>query len=205
MLLMRRFCRLIGVRLQGEVAANMDEKAAETLNTTLTASRILSTGARRLSLSLDSFSSWLLAGFGATYGLLLANIGSLAAYVSPSRIKLGAACFIVAAALAALQKLIASYVAAGAASFGDGEATGKDLADKRAPLNVEGMYQQVNQGLLWPWRQFKSRMTSVARTGDFAVVGRFHAKASQIQCYVVVLQVIASLVSAGFLVSGIAI
>ncbi|MGY1425222.1 hypothetical protein [Lysobacter sp. A289] len=183
----------------------MDEKAAEALNTNLSASRILSIGARRLSTSLDSFSGWLLAGFGATYGLLLANIDSLAAHVSTSNIKSGAACFIVAAALAALQKLIAAYVAAGTAAGEDGRAAGNELADNRIPLNVESMYQQVNQGLLWPWRQLNTHMTNIARAGDVAVVGRFHAKASQIQCYLVVFQVIASLVSAGFLVSGIAI
>ena len=183
----------------------MDEKAAEALNTSLSAGRILSIGARRLSASLDSFSGWLLAGFGATYGLLLAHLDSLATYMSTSNVKTGATYFIIAAALAAIQKLLAAYVAAGTAAGEDGAATGKELAENRAPLNVESMYQQVNQGLLWPWRGFNTRITKKAIAGDYAVVGRFHARASQIQSYFVVLQIIASLVSAGFLVSGIAI
>ncbi|GAA5007026.1 hypothetical protein FNZ56_04585 [Pseudoluteimonas lycopersici] len=181
----------------------MDEKAAEALNTSLTASRILSLGASRISASLDVFSGWLLAGFGATYGLLLANLGSLAPYIDTSNVKFGAMYFVVSASLAAAQKLIASYVAAGTAAGEEGRATGKELANSRVPIDVESMYQQVNQGLLWPWSTFNARMTDKARKGDYAVIGRFHAKASQIQTYLVVFQVITSLISAVFLINGI--
>ena len=183
----------------------MNAKEAEALNTSLTASEVLSTGARRLSASLDSFSGWLLAGFGVTYGLLLANIGSLTPYLSISNVKSGAVCFLVAACFGAAQKLIAAYVAAGTAAADDGRVSGKELAKKDIQLNVESMYNQVNQGLLWPWRNFNTSMTDKARAGDYAVIGRFHAKASQIQCYLVVLQALASLVSAALLVGGIAI
>lgn len=183
----------------------MDERAAEALNTSLTAGHILSIGAGRLSASLDKFSGWLLAGFGATYGLLLAHLDSVAVYLRVSNIKFGAAFFLAAACAAACQKLIAAYVAAGTAAEGDGRDTGKDLANAGVPLNVESMYKQVNQGLLWPWRTFNARMTAKAVAGDYAVMGRFHAKASQVQCYFVVAQFCLSLVSAILLVCGISI
>lgn len=183
----------------------MDQQAAEALSTSLTAGRILSISASRLSASLDKFSGWLLAGFGATYGLLLAHLDSVAAYLRVSNVKFGAAFFLAAACAAACQKLIAAYVAAGTAAEGNGRDTGKDLATAGALLNVESMYTQVNQGLLWPWRTFNTRMTAKAVAGDYAVMGRFHAKASQVQCYFVAAQFCLSLASAILLVRGISI
>lgn len=183
----------------------MDEKAAEALNTSLAAGRILSIGAQRLSSSLDSFSGWLLAGFGALFGLLVSNIDTLTPHMDISRLKTGAEVFLVAASLAALQKLIAAYVAAGTAAGEDGRAIGKELAAGTASLNIESMYQQISHGLLWPWRSFNARAVQKAKAGDHAVVGRFHAKASQVQCYLVVLQSICSIGAAAFVVSGIAI
>lgn len=183
----------------------MDQRAAEALNTSLTAGHVLSVGAGRLSASLDKFSGWLLAGFGATYGLLLAHLDSVASYLQVSNVKSGAAFFVAAACAAACQKLIAAYVAAGTAAEADGRDNGRDLARARAPLNVESMYKQVNEGLLWPWRTFNARMTAKAVGGDYAVMGRFHAKASQVQCYFVAVQFCLSLVSAILLVCGISI
>ena len=183
----------------------MNDKEAIALNTSLAASRILSLGAQRLSSSLDTFSGWLLAGFGAVFGLLIANFATLSDHINASNIKLGAGLFLVAAAFAALEKLLAAYMAAGTAAGEDGRGFGKELASGAVPLNVDSMYKQVKQGLFWPLSSFNARMTAKATSGDFAVIGRHHAKTSQIQLILVLLQSGFSIASAACVVRGIAI
>jgi len=183
----------------------VDEKEAIALNTSLAASRILSLGAHRLSSSLDTFSGWLLAGFGAVFGLLIANFGTVSEHINASNLKLGAGLFLVAAAFAAAQKLLAAYVAAGTAAGEDGRGIGKELASGAIPLDVDSMYEQVRQGLFWPLSSFNARMTAKAKAGDFAVTGRHHAKTSQIQFLLVLFQSGLSIASAACVVRGIAI
>jgi hypothetical protein len=183
----------------------VDEREAIALNTSLAASRILSLGAQRLSSSLDTFSGWLLAGFGAVFGLLIANYATLSDHIAASSLKSGAGLFLVAAAFAALQKLLAAHVAAGTAAGEDGRGIGKELASSKVPLDVDSMYKQVRDGLFWPLSSFNARMTAKAKSGDFAVVGRHHAKTSQLQFLLVLLQSGFSIASAACVVRGIAI
>lgn len=183
----------------------MDKEGAKALNTSLAAGRILSVGAQRLSASLDMFSGWLLAGFGAVFGLMMANLQSATQVIDPVSLKFGAAAFLAAAAFAACQKLFAAFVMAGAMASADGRAIGRELAEGIVDLDVENMYQQVHQGLFWPWSRINRKITKKATEGDYAIVGRTHAKASQIQCYLVVIQVLFSLVAAAIVVCGILI
>ena len=183
----------------------MDEKQAVALNTSLAASRILSLGAHRLSASLDTFSGWLLAGFGAVFGLLIANFAALSEHIHAANLKVGAGLFLIAAAFAAGQKFLAAYVAAGTAAGEGGRSIGKEIASGAVPLDVDSMYTQVRQGLFWPLSSFNARMTSKAKAGDFAVTGRHHAKTSQIQFVLVLLQSGFSIASAACVVRGIAI
>jgi hypothetical protein len=183
----------------------VDEREAVLLHTNLAANQVLLLGAQRLSTSLDSFSSWLLAGFGALFGLLIANFASLSDHLHANSLKLGASLFLVAATLGALQKLIAAYVAAGTSAGEAGRAMGKELATALVPLDVQSMYVQVRQGLFWPLSAFNARMTRKANAGDYAAVGRHHAKASQVQLLLVLLQSGFSIASAAYVVRGIAI
>jgi hypothetical protein len=67
------------------------------------------------------------------------------------------------------------------------------------------MYKQVRDGLFWPLSSFNARMTGKTKSGDFAVVGRHHAKTSQLQFLLVLLQSGFSIASAACVVRGIAI
>jgi hypothetical protein len=183
----------------------VDKKDAIALNTSLAASRILSIGAQRISASLDTFSGWLLAGFGAAFGLMLANLQSATQLISLGSLKSGAAMFLVAAAFGASQKLVAVYVLSSVAAAEDGKNLGKELAENPVPLDVSEMYKQVNEGLLWPWSTIGRQITQKAQSGDYAVSGRIHARASQIQSYIVAVQATLSIWSAVIVVSGIAI
>ncbi|MFC7302264.1 hypothetical protein [Cognatiluteimonas weifangensis] len=183
----------------------MDQKAAIALQTSLAAGRILSSGAQKLSLTVDKFSSWLLAGFGAAFGLLIANFSSLSEHLSASSLKVGASFFLVAATFAALQKLLAAFVLASTTAAEDGRNFGAELASSDIPLDVESMYSQVNRGLFWPLNRFNEHITQIAKAGDYAVIGRHHAKASQLQVALVIAQSALSIVSAAYVVGGIAI
>ncbi|WP_407353297.1 hypothetical protein [Luteimonas sp. R10] len=132
----------------------MNEKEAIALNTSLAASRVLSLGANRLSSCLDMFSGWLLAGFGAVFGLLIANFAALSEHINASNLKQGAGIFLVAAAFAAAQKLLAAYVAAGTAAGEDGRGIGEELASGPVPLDVDSMRKPSQAGPLLAAEQF---------------------------------------------------
>ncbi|MBF6022796.1 hypothetical protein [Lysobacter niastensis] len=183
----------------------MDEQQAAALQTGIAAQRILTLGARLLSTSLDHFSGWLLAGFGAVFGLLIANIDSLKDHITTFNVMAGAVLFLIAAGLAALQKLLAAYLTATTASAAEGREIGREIAESELPVDVQEMYRQVAQGLFWPLSAFNRWMTAKANKGDVAVVGRHHAKAAQIQFLLVLLQSALSIVAAAFVVAGIKI
>ena len=183
----------------------MDEREAIELHTNLAANQILLLGAQRLSVSLDTFSSWLLAGFGALFGLLIANFATLSSHLQATSLKFGASLFLIAATAGALQKLIGAYVAAGTSAGEAGRAMGKELATSPTPLDVQSMYEQVRKGLFWPLSLFNANMTRKANSGDYAAIGRHQAKASQIQLVLVLVQSGFSIASAAYVVRGIAI
>jgi len=145
----------------------------------------------------------LLAGFGAVFGLLIANFDSLSTHISPLNIKVGAGFFIVSAALGAAQKFIAAYVAATSASSEQGREIGDDLVLSGDSIDFDGMFREVRRGLFWPLDVINERMVAKAMAGDFAIGARQVAKATQVQLVAMLLQVVISLVSAVVVVCGI--
>lgn len=183
----------------------MNDTEAVALHTSMAAQRILSAGAQRLSASLDHFSGWLLAGFGALFGLLIANFGSLERHLSIFNLQAGAVIFLISACLAALQKFIAVYLQAGASAGEDGRSIAKELVEREIPVDVPSMYREVKKGLFWPFSRINEWMTAKAENGDVAVVGRHHAEAAQLQFWLVVIQSGFSIAAGFFVVAGLSI
>jgi hypothetical protein len=73
--------------------------------TKLVAAQTLSIAAQKMSAALDSFSSWLVAGFGATLALLIANLDTVSSFIIGGTIKCSAVLFLVSACFACVAKL----------------------------------------------------------------------------------------------------
>ena len=59
----------------------------------------------------DTYTSWVLAGVGATHALVLSNVDLTSAFIAPSSIKSAVILFLIAFALMSVEKFIAIYVA----------------------------------------------------------------------------------------------
>lgn len=169
------------------------------------AGQLLITAAQKVSSFLDSFSGWLLAGFGAALAFFIANLDTVSGYIDFNSIKCAAVLFLISAVLAVFEKLLASFIAAGTAAGIAGAAFGKDLAERGIELDVTTFFAETKRALYWPGSLFASRAFTKARAGDFAGPGRMYVKLSQLQALVVIIQAALSLAAAAVIVSGLAV
>lgn len=170
----------------------------------IAAGQLLIVAAQKVSASFDSFSGWLLAGFGATLTLFIANLDSLSGYIDFSSVRCAAGLFLLSAVLAVFQKLLAMFVAGGTAAGVAGAAMGKDLANRSVDLDITTFFEETTKALYWPGTVFARRAFKEARSGDFAGPGRMYAKISQLQALTVLIQASLSLAAAAVIVCGLA-
>lgn len=168
------------------------------------AGQLLTLAAQKSSSTLDIFSGWLLAGFGAGFALLLANLDSIIQFLPLSSLKLGASLFLISAALAVLEKLIASFVASGAGAGIEGGKIGKQLAEDKVEFDRTVLFREIEKALPWPLSRFAKRAFERAQAGDYAVMSRVFTKASLLQGLVVLGQAALSLAAAMVVVCGLA-
>jgi|SRR5690348_6541728 hypothetical protein len=171
----------------------------------IAAGQLLIVAAQKVSASFDSFSGWLLAGFGAALALFIANLDAISDHIDSYSIRYAAGLFLASAVLAVLQKLLAMFVAGGTAAGVAGAAMGKDLADRGIDLDVATFFEETKKALYWPGTIFASRAFKKAQSGDFAGPGRMYVKISQFQALIVVIQASLSLAAAAVVVCGLAI
>jgi hypothetical protein len=183
----------------------VEEMKASELQARVLAGQLLTLAARKSSSTLDIFSGWLLAGFGAGFALLLANLDSITKFLSLSNLKLGASLFLISAVLAVLEKLIASFVASGAGAGIEGGELGKKLAEDDVEFDRTVLFREIEKALFWPGSRFAKRAFEKAQAGDFAVTSRVFIKASQVQGVVVLGQAALSLAAAMVVVCGLAV
>ena len=171
----------------------------------IAAGQLLIVAAQKVSASFDSFSGWLLAGFGAALALFIANLDTVSGYIDFSSIRCAASLFLLSAVLAVFQKLLAMFVAGGTAAGVAGAAMGKDLADRGIDLDIATFFEETKRALYWPGTVFASRAFNKAKSGDFAGPGRMYVKISQLQALAVLAQASLSLAAAAVIVCGLAV
>ena len=171
----------------------------------IAAGQLLIVAAQKISASLDSFSGWLAAGFGAALALFIANLDTVSSYIAPHSIRYAATLFLISAVLAVIQKLLAVFIGAGTAAGVAGAAFGKDLADRGVDIDVTTFFAETKRALYWPGSAFASRAFVKAQSGDFAGPGRMYVKIGQLQTLIVVIQAALSLAAASVVVCGLAV
>lgn len=174
------------------------------LQASVFASQALILATNRASASLDTFSGWLAAGFGAALALFIANLDTVSKFVHLGNIKCASFLFLASAFLAAVDKLLAAFIAAGTAAATEGAALGKDIAERGVVLDIPKFFSEVTRALFWPLSALARSNFKKTGAGDFASPSRLYTKAAQIQALVVIVQAVLSLSAALIIVRGLA-
>jgi hypothetical protein len=179
-------------------------KPSET-QATIFAGQLLIVATQKVSSSFDTFSGWLVAGFGAALALFIANADSVATFVSSSSVKSAASFFLTSAVLAVVAKLLAAFVAAGTAAAIEGAQLGRDLAEREIEIDLPRLFAETEKALFWPAKLFARRAFAKTQTGDFAGPGRVYTKVAQLHALTISIQAVLSLVAAVVIVRGITV
>lgn len=151
----------------------------------LHARTIMIQGAARGSSLVDSFSSWLLAGYAALVALLVSNADSLSRLLQPPALTYSLYGLAITAGLGLVQKAMAAMVA----SRGAGEAVGRELAERGAAVSgMSVVVGEIMKATLPAMRPYMRRHFGRTAEGDLAADGRAAYKLAQWQLIVVALQ-----------------
>ena len=169
------------------------------------AGQLLVVATQKVSNSFDTFSGWLAAGFGAAFALFIANLKPMSEFVMLGSVRCAASLFLVSTVLAVIDKLLASFIAAGTAAAIEGAAIGKDLVERQIQIDVATFFAETEKALFWPGSWFARRAFAKAQAGDFAGPGRMYTKVAQAQALAVIVQAILCLVAAVIIVCGLTV
>jgi len=169
------------------------------------ANQLLTRVARHGSRELDSFSGWMLGGFGAAFALLLANIEQVSRLIRVENVRAGGLVFLVAILLGVMQKSLASVVASTSAAALEGEALGFQAAAAGADVDIQVLFREFERATLFPFRWVVRRSLQKVVQGDLAAGGRMCVQMSQLQGWVVSFESLLALAAALILVYGLAV
>jgi len=159
------------------------------LHERVTAGRLLSLVAAHVSEQMGSFGSWLLIGVGATYSLVLANLASVQQFVALSSIRTGLLMLLFAVIFGVLQRWLAAIVGASSAAAEKADKIGRDLAEQGVDIDPKVLFREMERGTFYPAKWIVRSSNEKVITGDFAAGGRISAGISQIQSFLVLIQV----------------
>lgn len=161
---------------------------------TILAGRMLTIMAARVSESLVGFAGWLVGGFAALLGLLIANIDTASKFLPTQCIGTSTLLFLVAVVLHVVQRYLAATVAGSVA-------IGKEVEILVSGQTVDPvfLFEELEKSTFWPTRIFVQRSLAKIRAGDFAASGRMMATLGQVQAFLVFGQMLSVVGAAGVL------
>lgn len=172
------------------------------INEQIAAQQTLLAGARRVSAALPTFSTWLMAGFGAAFTLALVNIETVSKFIEITHIRFGLVLFLVSLVLAVLGTYLGTIVTAALAAQEDGEMIGKKISESKQKFDLSMFAREYERGLFPPIRWVAHSAMKKAMHGDVVAGARMIAKLSQLQTLMVVAQGVLAVVAAGALAVG---
>jgi hypothetical protein len=142
---------------------------------------LLSEANGKASSLLDTFSGWLLGGFGAAAALLLSQYDSIAKHIDPQSIQNFLMLFVWSLIAGIVQKYFAIIIA----SASQGSAVGREMGEKAAsnsiPLDFEIIFAEIEKSILHPGRWFIGRSFSKVKNGDIISTTRNFTRLIQFQ------------------------
>lgn len=159
--------------------------------------QVLVVMAASLSSGLSKFSGWMLVGFTAILGALLANLDSATKFLAFGTLNRIAILFSFAVLLNLLQRYSAAVVSSSAEAA-------KKVQEQPVPQNIDIaiFLEEIEQAMLWPARLMVRRSNKKLLKGDLAAAGRLISKLSQIEAYLVFAQVLVSIAAIWVLACG---
>ena len=166
------------------------------------AGSLLTAGAGKASAALDSFASWLLAGFGAALVLVISSDSTIGKYVSEQDLKCAGVLFLWAAALTVIEKYLSALIVGAAETAAQAAEAGRRLADENVEINFSIVFQELQSAVVWPARWFVTRSQAKVLRGDFASSGRNLLRCAQAQGFLVLVTAVLLLAAVGTLIRG---
>lgn len=154
------------------------------------AGRILLVMANRVSIELAAFSGWMVLGFAAVLGLLVANLDKVSGFVAPEALGLAIKLFLLALVLNVIQRYMAAIVVSSVA-------VGKELESMptHPGMEIRTLLAELESATFWPTRLLVRWTNQKILDGDFAFSGRLNARLAQAQGWLVFAQLIAVVTS----------
>jgi hypothetical protein len=166
------------------------------------ANSLLTLGAGKSSAALDTFSGWLLGGFGAALALLLSNLDSVRPFLPIPVVKLAAFIFIIAAVIGVAEKYLAALVSGAVEAFVVSSELGEKMGDRDIALDFSVIFAETERAAFGPARWIVRRMFKRVRQGDLVVSGRFFSRCSQVQGILVLCEAFLILLATCLIVGG---
>jgi len=149
----------------------------------------------KASATIDSFSGWLLAGFGAASALLVSQFETVSKHIDSSTIKCFLSLFLWSLVLAVVQKYLSVIVTAHSQGSAIGREMGEKNSEKGIKLNFDLVLAEMEKSTLPPGRWLLSRSFAKLKQGDLVSSTRTFSKLMQIQSIIAVVQAILMLMA----------
>ena len=159
---------------------------------------MLLTSAGVASKLIDSFSGWLLGGYGAFTALFLSQYDALSKHLGARSVRWTILLFGIVLLLGMIEKYI-SFLVAGATAGAEESRKTVGRQNLESPVDAEFVLDEIEKAMLWPARWFVHRSIAKAKTGDIVSSARKFMKLAQVQGMVLVAQVAAVLATAGII------
>lgn len=170
------------------------------INESMLIGKTLSLLALGTTVSLEKFSSWLLAGFGATFALILSNIETVSNFISVENIKTGVILYLIALGLGVLQRWLGAGILGASSVSKEVEVLG---ANAPKDINIYNVLTEIENITFYPQKWLVRYQFNKVRNNDFAAPGRMQARMAQIQGILVLVQGVLVISSIVVMVQGI--
>jgi hypothetical protein len=162
----------------------------ENIHEKVVVNSILFEAVGKASATIDSFSNWLLAGFGAAITFLLGNLKSLPSQLPGTSLRYCAYLFFGVLVIGILEKILATVVASASAGATIGREIGNKISEKGIELQPTVIFRESERAILPPMRWFVSRSFKKVAAGDITAAARSFTVVAQIQGILVAVQVV---------------
>lgn len=146
---------------------------------------------------MTAFASWMVAGFGAMLGLLVANIDTVSPFIAPVVVGASVKLFLAALVLNVLQRYLAAMVAGSIAVAHEVQ-----LIPIDHEVDLGYVVREIECATFWPTSILVRWSNRKALSGDLAVSGRLNVRLAQIQGWLVLGQMIVVVSSTVLIANG---
>lgn len=172
-------------------------------HTSLLAMKLMIGSAKHASTTLESLSSWMLAGFGAVLGLILSQLQGLSTILDIGHVRVAGLAYIISVIPAFFAKVLGAMLTAAGNGAKDGEEFGAKIDQSGGTIDSQELYRLLSEDTRWPLSWINRKAMQLALANDIAGLGRLARDRSNLQMIWVFSQTILTALAAAVLVLGV--